>query len=51
MCPQANPGGATIEILDEQAADSATVVDEAVSIFEKREVKVLQQTLIVSSQG
>lgn len=28
-----------MEVLDEQAADSATVVDEAVRIFEKREVR------------
>ena len=35
---QANPGGANVEVLDEQAADSTTVVDEAVRIFEKREV-------------
>ncbi|CAL5229344.1 g12651 [Coccomyxa viridis] len=34
---EANPGGANVQIMDEQAADSATVVDEAVSIFEKRE--------------
>lgn len=35
---QANPGGANVEVLDEQARDSTTVVDEAVRIFEKREV-------------
>lgn len=35
---QANPGGTNVEVLDEQERDSTTVVDEAVRIFEKREV-------------
>ena len=37
-----------MQIMDEQAADSATVVDEAVSIFEKREVRSLQASLAAS---
>ena len=36
---QANPGGTNVEVLDEQASDSTAVVDEAVRVFEKREVR------------
>ena len=36
---QANPGGTNVEVLDEQAPDSTAVVDEAVRVFEKREVR------------
>ncbi len=35
-----------MEVLDEQAANSTTVVDEAVSIFEKREVSRLLASLV-----
>lgn len=38
-CLQANPAGANVEVLDEQASDSTAVVDEAVRIFERREVR------------
>ena len=43
---QANPGGTNVEVLDEQAPDSTAVVDEAVRVFEKREVGHLHDCLV-----
>ena len=43
---QANPGGTNVEVLDEQAPDSTAVVDEAVRVFEKREVRPLHNVLV-----
>ena len=43
---QANPGGTNVEVLDEQAPDSTAVVDEAVRVFEKREVRPSNELLV-----